>query len=441
MKIALTIAGSDSSGGAGLQQDLRVFSSLGVHGVSVVTAVTAQNTKSVVGSYCLDAKIVEEQLDALFSDIKIDAVKTGMLGNREIVEIVYEKLRDYEVKNLVVDPVMMSTSGDKLLEEDALPSLKKLISLAKITTPNRKEAKILSGIKIDDGEEVGEVARKIGCRAVVITGGDSGGRDFFYHKNEAHSLKSSLNIKEKIHGTGCAFSSAITANLAKGFSLPDAVKEAKHFMNCSLARNFAISKGRGLRIADTGNIKIYKDFKDSEKQEVVEKVAGAIELFCSSKNSWKLIPEVGVNIVFALPEAKNISEVVGLTGRIIRDRGMAIPVGIVNFSGSSHVARVVLEAMKFDREIRAGMNIKFSDEILRVCREIGLEVATFDRKDEPDNKKTMSWGTREAIEKFDQVPAIIYDEGGKGKEAMVRILGKNPGKVVKIVIKILKEMS
>lgn len=163
MKVALTIAGSDSSGGAGIQQDVKVFSSLGVHGASVITAITAQNTQGVKKGYVVkDPECVAKQIDALFCDMPIAAVKTGMLGSKEIVSVVREKIKEYKVENLVVDPVMKSTSGDILLDEDALPEMKKLISLAKLITPNTKEAEILAGMKIEKEGGRKKVAQKIG---------------------------------------------------------------------------------------------------------------------------------------------------------------------------------------------------------------------------------------------------------------------------------------
>jgi hydroxymethylpyrimidine/phosphomethylpyrimidine kinase len=444
MNITLTIAGSDSSSGAGIQQDLKVFSSLGVYGVSVITAITAQNTRGVREIYPLYPDIISAQIDAILSDIKVDAIKTGMLANREIASLIYEKIKKYKIKNLVVDPVMKSTFGHSLLDEDAIQVLKKLISIATITTPNVSEAEILSGVKIHSEEDMREAAKQIVCKAVIITGGDLRGRDLFYYNNEFQVLKSNLKIKEKIHGTGCGFSSAITANLAKGANILEAVKKAKRFINCSLARNFSISSNKrgGLRIADTSKLMMHKDFQhDEEKRKVVESVSNAIRLFCSSSHSWKLIPEVGINIAMALPKAKNLSQVAGLTGRIVRDRDIATPVGIVNFHGSSHVGRIVLTVMKFDKKKRAAMNIKFSEKILEICKEMNLKISTFEREKEPDDRKTMEWGTKVAIEKNGGVvPNIIYDQGGKRKEAMMRILGKSAEEVVGIAVKIVEKM-
>ena len=438
MKVALTIAGSDSCGGAGIQQDLKVFSAMGVHGTCVITAITAQNTIGVKKSFPLSKEIIEEQIDAIFSDIKIDAVKTGMLGNEEIVSAVCKKIREYKIKNLVVDPVMKSTSRDILLEDNAVASLKKLISLATITKPNRKEAEILTEIKIRTIDDVKKAAMKIGnC---VITGGDVGGTDVLYFDGKFHTFESNLKISREIHGTGCAFSAALTAFLAKGFSVPEAVERTKDFMESSISKNFSV--GHGLHMADVSGIKLGRTY-DGEKNRVVENVANAIEKFCSEKESYLLIPEVGCNIAMALPNAKSVNEIAGLTGRIVKDKiaKRAIPVGFVDFSGSSHVAKIVLAAMKFDKEKRAAMNIWFSEEVLDACKKLKLKIATFDRENEPSNMSTMEWGTKTAIEKFGNVPGIIYDEGGKGKEAMVRILGNDAGDVGGIAERIARELA
>ncbi|MEM4347752.1 MAG: bifunctional hydroxymethylpyrimidine kinase/phosphomethylpyrimidine kinase [Candidatus Altiarchaeota archaeon] len=436
MKIALTIAGSDSCSGAGIQQDLKTFSYLRVYGTSVITAITAQNTKGVHKIYPLSKEIVEEQIDAIFSDIKVNSVKTGLLYNKEIIDLVCKKIKEYKVENLVVDPVMKSTSGEMLLQSDALPQLKKLISLAKITTPNRREAEILSGVEIKNFEDAKIAAKKIGnC---VITGSEFHGIDLLHFNGKFKKFKSDLKIKAKLHGAGCAFSAAIAAFLARNFPVEIAVKKTKNFIDEAIAKNFSI--GFGLRVIDVANIKLAVTYEEKEKKEVLECVSNAIEKFCDNDRSYKIIPEVGCNIVMALQNAKTINEIAGITGRIVRSYKRAIPVGIVDFSGSEHVARVVLTAMKFNKEKRAAINIKFSDEILEICKKLGFSIGNFERDKEPKNVSTMEWGTREAIEKNGVVPDIIYDEGGKGKEAMIRILAKDANEAVEIAIKIANKL-
>ncbi len=430
MKTALTIAGSDSSGGAGIQQDLRVFSSLGVYGASAITAITAQNTIGIQKIEILPLRIISAQIDSVMKDLKPTAVKTGMLATKKIVSLVYKKMREYSVKNLVVDPVMFSTSGKRLLEEDALPELRRLISISKLVTPNIHEAEILSGIRIESEEDMEIAAERIGnC---VITGGELNATDILYYKE---SYRFGSKWKEvNIHGSGCAFSAAITANLANNLDLINSVKCAKEFIEDSINRNFAV--GSGLRVLDTGRIKLGTTQDEKEKKSVIENVEKAVRNFILNENSYKLVPETGINIAMALPNAKGIEDVAAITGRLIFNRKRIIPVGEIDFSGSSHLARVVLTAMRYNPEKRAAMNIKFSDEILKICENLDLKIAGFEREKQPKNTRTMEWGTKEAIKKLNLVPDIIYDRGGKGKEAMIRILGSDAIDVTEIATKI-----
>lgn len=227
--------------------------------------------------------------------------------------------------------------------------------------------------------------------------------------------------------------------MARGFSVYDAVKEAEEFMQEALQRRFKV--GKGLPLADVSGIKLGRSYEDKGKRKVIEEIVRGIKIFSEHENSWKLIPQVGCNIAMALPGAKSLPEVAGLTGRMVRDRKKVTPVGRVDFKGTSHVGRVVLTAMKFEKEKRAAMNIRFSEEILEACENLNLKIATFDREKQPEDTKTMEWGTKEAIKNFGQVPQVIYDRGAKGKEAMIRILGKDVGEVMKTTLGILKEIS
>jgi len=432
MKKALTVAGSDSGGGAGIQQDLKVFSSLSVYGTSVITAITAQNTLGIQKIQVLPLQIISAQIDSVMKDISPDAVKTGMLVNSEIITLVYEKVKEYKVENLVVDPVMVSTSGDRLLDENSVDEMKKLVSIARLTTPNIYEAEILSGIRISTEKDMEKSAKKIGnC---IVTGGHLNAVDVLYYDGEFHHFESKEKIKTKIHGTGCAFSAAITASLAKGLDIVSAIKNAKGFMDKSISRNFSI--GSGLRILDTADLKLGRTFVDREKNIVIGNIENAVQEFIANENSHRLMPEVGINIAMALKNAKNIEEVAGITGRLVRDKNKIVPVGNIDFGGSYHIARIILTIMKFDPEKRAAMNIKFSDKILKACEKLDLSIGIFDREKQPKDKKTMEWGTLEAIKECGRVPDIIYDKGAVGKEAMIRILGKDAKNVVGIALRI-----
>jgi hydroxymethylpyrimidine/phosphomethylpyrimidine kinase len=252
MKQVLTIAGSDSGGGAGIQADLKAFAANGVYGLSVITSVTSQNTKGVVGVHDLPVPVVVSQLDAIFDDFDVAAVKTGMLSSAAIVEAVSKKLKDRKVANLVVDPVMIAKSGHPLLEQDAVDHLTaSLIPLAFIITPNVHEAERLSGLSIKtvaDARQAAKAIHKLGCRHVLIKGGhllSEKGTDLLYDGRFFNLYKGEFIDTPHTHGTGCTFASAIAAQLAKGVALTEAVRVAKAYMTEAIRHHLAIGHGRG----------------------------------------------------------------------------------------------------------------------------------------------------------------------------------------------------
>jgi hydroxymethylpyrimidine/phosphomethylpyrimidine kinase len=249
---ALTIAGSDSGGGAGIQADLKTFQELHVFGLSAFTAVTAQNTLGVTGIYELPPEAVARQIDAVATDLGIDAAKTGMIANIEIMEVIAEKIREHHIRRLVIDPVMIAKSGHALLREDARDALKRLlIPLATVITPNLPEAEVLTGMSLVTMEQRKEAARRLldlGVQAVVIKGGhteDEEAIDLFYDGQEFRTLSAPRLHTRHTHGTGCTFSAAITAELAKGASLWEAVKTAKDFITEAIRHPLHLGQGHG----------------------------------------------------------------------------------------------------------------------------------------------------------------------------------------------------
>ncbi|MGH7775497.1 MAG: bifunctional hydroxymethylpyrimidine kinase/phosphomethylpyrimidine kinase [Candidatus Binatia bacterium] len=246
---ALTIAGSDSGAGAGIQADLKTFAALGVYGTSVITAITAQNTVGVTQILELTPDLVAAQIDAVIQDIGTHALKTGMLANSAIIEIVSEKIREYRLGNLVVDPVMVAKGGDLLLRQEAIETLRsRLIPLATIVTPNLPEAAQLTGIQGTKTREIKEAAKRIiamGARSVVIKGGHRKGpaADLFYDGEKFHELSAPRVPTAHTHGTGCTFSAAIAASLAKGEKLEKAVVHAKRYITIAIRKGFAIGSG------------------------------------------------------------------------------------------------------------------------------------------------------------------------------------------------------
>ncbi len=249
--VALTIAGSDSGGGAGIQADLKTFAALGVHGASALTAVTAQNTQRVTQSLELPPDLVAAQIDAVVSDMGVDATKTGMLGNAQIVEIVAEKVREHDLQPLVVDPVMVAKSGDRLLSEDAVIALReRLLPLATVFTPNLPEAEAILGRALASWDDVRAGAEEIaamGAQAVVIKGGHREGPaiDLFYDGRQFHEFTAVRVDTTSTHGTGCTFASAIAAALAKGSEPRGAVAMAKAYVTRALQSAYPLGKGHG----------------------------------------------------------------------------------------------------------------------------------------------------------------------------------------------------
>ena len=251
MRTALTIAGSDSSGGAGIQADLKTMTMNGVYGMSAITALTAQNTTGVTGIMEVTPEFLEKQLDAVFSDIFPDAIKTGMVSSSELIRVIAKKLKQYNASNIVVDPVMVATSGAKLISDDAIETLKdNLLPLATVITPNIPEAEVLSGMTITSEDEMVEAAKIIyetyGC-AVLCKGGHqvNDANDLLYSADGPVWFKGKRIDNPNAHGTGCTLSSAIASNLAKGKSLEEAVKAAKDYISGALAAILDLGKGSG----------------------------------------------------------------------------------------------------------------------------------------------------------------------------------------------------
>ena len=251
MKTALTIAGSDCSGGAGIQADIKTMTMNGVYAMSCITALTAQNTTGVTGIMEVAPEFLKQQLDAVFSDIFPDAVKIGMVSSCELIRVIADRLKFYDAANVVVDPVMVATSGSALMKNDAVQTLiDELLPLAVLVTPNIPEAEILSGLTIKTEEDMMTAAKHIGdtynC-SVLLKGGHSinDANDLLYANGKLMWFEGKRIDNPNTHGTGCTLSSAIAANLAKGFTLSESVKRAKDYISGALAAMLDLGKGSG----------------------------------------------------------------------------------------------------------------------------------------------------------------------------------------------------
>ena len=251
MNTALTIAGSDSSGGAGIQADLKTMTMNGVFGMSAITALTAQNTTGVQGILEVPPAFLAQQLDAVFTDIRPDAVKIGMVSSPALIETIGERLRFYGAQNIVLDPVMMATSGARLIQPEAVETLERvLLPMALVATPNIPEAELLSGMTIGGRSAMEQAARRIGERygcAVLLKGGHSvqDANDLLYAGGQLHWFAGRRIANPNTHGTGCTLSSAIAANLAKGYPLAVAVGRAKEYLTGALAAMLDLGQGSG----------------------------------------------------------------------------------------------------------------------------------------------------------------------------------------------------
>lgn len=251
MKTVLSIAGSDSSGGAGIQADLKTMIMNGVYGMTAVTALTAQNTKGVTGILEVPPDFLEKQIDAVFQDIRPDAVKIGMVPSAPLMETIAYCLKKYQAENIVVDPVMVSTSGSVLMETEAAAALKiSLLPAADLVTPNIPEAEALSGRRIKTSEDMEQAAKKIsevyGC-GVLCKGGHSlnDASDYLFYQGKGRWFRGRRIDNPNTHGTGCTLSSAVASNLAKGYSMEEAVQRAKEYLSGALAAMLDLGAGSG----------------------------------------------------------------------------------------------------------------------------------------------------------------------------------------------------
>jgi len=432
MKTAMTIAGVDSGGGAGIAADLKTFAALGVHGTCVITSLTAQNTKGVLNLLDTPVDFIKEQFDAVTGDIKIDCAKTGMLSSPDIVRMVAGLIKR-ERLSLVIDPVISAEAGGTLLADEAVSVLiEELIPLSDVITPNIYEAQRLSGIRIKDIGDAQKAARKIyelGAKAVIVTGGHLKGTDILY-SNEEFSLIEGKLVKGGTHGSGCTHSAAITAQLAKGTPLKEAARYAKDFVEQAILRSIVIGKGAA-PVNQLGSI-----LDEAGKYQVLKNVGEALELIENCREFPDLIPEVGCNIAMGIRNASSVSDVAAVSGRIVRLKRKPHAVGCVAFGASSHIARIVLTTMHYNTFMKAAINIRYSEEAILACEKLGFSVESFNREDEPEGVSTMEWGISDAIRRAGKIPDVIYDKGGFGKEAMIRVIGRDAVEVAGRAIRI-----
>jgi hydroxymethylpyrimidine kinase/phosphomethylpyrimidine kinase len=441
-KVALSIAGSDPSGGAGIQADLKSFSYLRVHGVTTITCVTAQNTQHVQSIFKVPIDAINQQLESLFDDCPIAAVKTGMLYDKEIVTAVAHTLKAYHMKP-VVDPVMVATSGNALSNQTFLTALtQELLPFSLMVTANIPEACALAHMSITTQKDLETAAKKIhtlGSEYVLFKGGHFPSdlvTDLLYDGKKFYRFTLPRIPQKKAHGSGCTLSALITGLIALGEPPIVAVEKAKRIVWSMINEGYSPGKGADV-LNHSSALQIPPPLQHQEQFDIWLQLKNAVETLFTFLPS-QYIPEIGMNVAYGLPSARTRNDVCAISGRITRHDDKPFLCGTLGFGVSKHVASIVLAAMSFDPTMRSALNIRYAEKTLDLCKSLGFTIGTFDRKNEPPTaQSTMEWGTKQAITACGFVPDLIYDTGSVGKEPMIRILGKNPHDVVQKIRKLL----
>ena len=416
----LFVGGSDPSGVSGVQRDARVAWSMGVHPLSVITAVTAQSTSGFAGVQPVFQEMVRQQLDAVLSDFEVSAVKVGMLWSAGIAGTVADSLQDVGVP-IVLDPVVRSTTGGALLEDSARQTLlERVVPLAGMVTPNAYEAGYLTGIDVCDVDAARAAARHIcemGAAAAVVTGVASGDKvvDVLYDGRFRDMGGRRLDSGHR--GGGCTFSAIIACHMAAGRAAAEATTLARDAVRGSILES--TSPGAGRRVA-----------ADPRGSELVL----AIDELAAIPHMADLIPECQTNFVHAAPDSASPDQVLGIEGRMVRAGDSVVRAGMVVPGGSRHVASAVCAVRARFPELLSAANIRYSASIVSAMVREGFVVAFYDRGREPPNIKesgsSVAWGVTEAASASEVAPDAVCHRGDFGKEAMTIIFGADPGEVV-----------
>lgn len=440
MNKVLTIAGSDSGGGSGIQADLKTILSLGGYGMSVVTAVTAQNTLGIQGMVPISPEFVALQLESTLGDIGADCVKTGMLVNAEIVRVVAEKIAKYQIEKVVVDPVLASEWGSVLLDEEGRKAVvKELFPVAYLLTPNIPEAEILTGktiTTVSDMKKAAKKLQKMGPKYVLVKGGHlkEMAVDVLHDGSQHYEFSTERVRTRHTHGTGCTLASAIATRLAQGISLMECIDQGKRYLYRAL--RFSLSLGSG--IGPTNHFASIT--REIARTHAIEELDKALERL-KRLNIGHLIPEVQSNLAYAIPFAESVDDVASFPGRIVRLVNTVATLSSARFGASRQIHHLVLAAMEYDPERRSAMSIAYSDTLVRRIRSLGYTVAEFDRSRTPldlqqEEGSTLAWGVQDVMEELGKVPDAIFDRGAVGKVPMIRIFGMDPGSIVNLIARL-----
>lgn len=434
LPVALTVAGSDSGGGAGIQADLKTMEACGVFATSAVTGLTAQNTRGVQGVEPVAAEFVESQIDSVVDDLDVDSMKTGMLGGAAVVEAVAWKTSEHGVP-AVVDPVMVAESGDRLLDREAEEVVRdELVPEARLVTPNAAEAEVLTDVDVDDVDSLTEAGRVLveehGAAAALVKGGHLEGDsvvDVLYTEDGVVEYRKPRVDTDDTHGTGCTLSSAVAAELAKGESLEDAVAAGEDLVYRAVKYAHDVGEGAG----PVHHLALLRN--EAGRYQAVSEVQDALSLFREHDVS-PLVPEVGLNFAAAAPYAESEEEVAAFDGRLSRT-GDGVDSHGVRLGASGHVARFLLAAREHDPALSAACNVRNTEE-LREAVAGRLDTVEFDRSGEPEDASTMEWSAAQAFEAADSTPEAVVDRGAVGKEPMVRLLSDDVGDLASTVVEL-----
>ncbi len=460
--ICLTIAGADPTSGAGIQADIRTFDRCGVHPFSVITAITYQTATKFYGYQSL-SDILDKQLDTVLTAYPIKYVKIGMIPDVKALDIIVDFIKKYNL-NVVFDTVSVSSAGERLSSEDLELEIERTIfPYAKIITPNVVEAAIYSNRDInnetkkdvDDLKKAAEILLKklyvkknshYVEKAVVIKGVKSNHDniiDLVLMNKKTNGImqkefqvfkKKKVLFKGNVHGTGCVFSSAIAAFLAKNCSLEDAIIKAEDFFDNKF-QSF-------IELPDNG--KLIDLTTVDERFNVINQIKEIYNVISQSKKFSVLIPEVRMNISCSLPNAVTKDDIAGIEGRITIVNEFPKASGEIKFGVSDHTARLLISAKEFDNSINFVMNLKYNPDWITLIKEnTNLVLKEIIREDQPEKVKekefsTMQWLIKESINKFGKIPDIIWDKGSLGKEPMMRLFGKNSKEMISKLNKIIE---
>ncbi|RLF15431.1 MAG: bifunctional hydroxymethylpyrimidine kinase/phosphomethylpyrimidine kinase [Thermoprotei archaeon] len=429
----LSIAGLDPSGGAGVIADAKTFIALGFHAACIVAALTFQNTRLVKGVIPIPSAHLTQQIEAVLEDLHVVGVKVGVLYSAENIEAVSEVLSKKKVGPLVVDPVIKAKRGERLIEDEGVERLRRrLLPLADVATPNVEEAEELVGFKLTDGDKVAEALRcmrRMGVKTPVIKGWRRGClvEDLVLHEDRIYRFERPRHTEAR--GGGCVFSAAVASFMAKGLDAVEAVREAGEFTRRSIEA--AIEVGGGFKVTNP----LVELQRAKLRLEALDDLRRALRIMEDSPELALLMPEVRMNLAVAIPGAEGVHDVCAVEGRITEVAGKLRAVGCPSFGASSHMARLLLEVIKRYPQLKAALNVKFSPKHLEACKRLGFRLARFERAKEPEEVRveegrSLVWGVQEALKTCLEPPDAIYDEGGWGKEAMIRLLGESAVDVV-----------